>query len=350
MATPWPRRPSQPVTEMMLPRFYGSTPTVFGSPRAKTPADLAGADFAFLGVPWSAPAPDSRSGAAAANFFGTNLTPGLFRTNSLKYGGYLPELDVDVFERYRVVDYGDSDVVHDLQQTFDNATMRVTEIIEAGARPITMGGNSGPSSYAVIKAIAAKAGGPTAVLNMDAHHDNLRGEARDDSPEQPRWGGTWARRILDLPGVDPQRYFHFGLRGPRNDREVFDRFLEKGADRSHIYTFRDLMRARRSGFEEWSESVAQQLADGATKVWIAIDADVLDLSASPEWGDEPLGPRADEVCWLCYEVGRAVGLERFGGISFMAIPHEAMTTQWMCIYILLYALAGTVHAATGERA
>src|SRR5438067_2824585 len=131
MSSHWPRRPSEPVTQMMLPRFYGSTPTVSGSPRAKTREDLAGADLVFLGVPWSAPAPDSRSGAAAANFFGTNMTPGLFRTNSLKYGGYLPELDVDVFERYRLVDYGDSDVVHDLQRTFDNVTDRVTEIIQA---------------------------------------------------------------------------------------------------------------------------------------------------------------------------------------------------------------------------
>jgi arginase family enzyme len=323
---------------------------VFGAPRAKSAADLAGADLAFLGIPWSAPAPDSRTGAATANFFGTNLTPSVFRTNSLKYGGYLPELDVDAFARYRLVDYGDTDVVQDIHATFDNVTSRVTEIIDAGVRPITMGGNAGPSSYAVLKAVAARAGGPVAVLNLDAHHDNLRGEPEDDLPEQPRWGGTWARRILTLPGVDPTRYHHFCLRGPRNDREVFDRFTERGVARSNVYTFRDLMRARRSGYEEWTQGVASRLTDGATKVWIAVDGDVFDMSASPEFGDEPLGPTADEVCWLVYEVGRAAGWSRFGGISFMAIPNQAMTTQWICMYLLLYALAGTIHAETGARA
>jgi arginase family enzyme len=174
----------------------------------------------------------------------------------------------------------------------------------------------------------------------------MRGEATDDPPEQPRWGGTWARRILDLPGVDPSRFFHFGLRGPRNDREVFDRFTEKGVQRSHVYTFGDIWRARRGGFDPWAQSVAQQIAEGAAKVWIAIDVDVIDMSAGPDWGDEPLGPRAEEVCWLCYEVGRAAGWQKFGGISFMAVPNAAMSTHWMCVYIMLYTLAGTIHGAT----
>lgn len=350
MASRWPRRPGDPVTQVLIPRFYGSTTTVFGAPRARVPADLAGSDLAFLGIPWSAPAPDSRVGAAAANFVGTNLTPSLYRANSLKYGGYLPELDVDIFERYRLVDYGDTDVVQDIRTTFANVTARVGEILDAGVHPFTMGGNAGPSSYAVLRAIAERAGHGVAVLNLDAHHDNLRGEPEDDTPEQPRWGGTWARRILDLPGVDPKRYYHFCLRGPRNDREVFDRFAEKGVERSHIYTFRDLMKARRSGYEEWARDAAARLADGASKVWIAVDADVFDMSASPEFGDEPLGPSADEVCWLGYEVGRATGWERFAGISFMAIPNQAMTTMWICTYLLLYVLAGTIHAETGETA
>ncbi|MGH9808107.1 MAG: arginase family protein, partial [Terriglobia bacterium] len=258
-APKWPRRPADPIREMLAPRFYGSTPTVFGAPRARKPEDLKGADLAFLGIPWSAPPPDSRSAAASANFIGTELTPSTFRTNSVKYGGYLPELEVDVFERYRLVDYGDTDVVHDLNQTFDNVTARVAEIAAAAACPITMGGNSGPSSYAVLRAIADQATGPVAVLDLDAHHDNLRGEPEDDLPDQPRWGGTWARRILSLPGVDPAQFHLFGLRGPRNDREVFDRFTERGVAREHIHTFRDIMRARRSGFEQWAESIAADL-------------------------------------------------------------------------------------------
>lgn len=338
----WPRDPVDPISHMLLPRHYGSVPTLFGAPKAQAPEDLVGADLVFLGIPWSAPVPDSRMGGAAANYIGTTQTPQALRTNSIKYGGYLPELDIDIFEHYRLVDYGDSQVYHDIHATFDDVVRRVGQIVDAGAIPITMGGNSGPSSYSVLQAIAARAGGPTAVVNFDAHHDNFRGEWSDDSAEQPAWGGTWARRILDLPGVDPKRYFHIGLRGPRNDKGAFERFIEKGVDRAHIYTFRDIVRARRQGFEEWAIEVAGQVADGSAKVWIGMDPDVLDMADSPEFGDEPLGPHTDEVCWLAYEVGRAVGRDRLGGVSFMAVPNTAMTIHWICIYVLLYALAGTL--------
>jgi arginase family enzyme len=338
----WPRNPIDPVSRMLVPRHYGSIPTIFGAPKARHREDLVAADLAFLGVPWSAPIPDSRIGAAAANYAGTALTPHAMRANSLKYGGYLPELDVDVFEHYRLVDYGDSQVFEDIQQTFDDVVRRVTDIVDAGAIPITMGGNSGPSSYAVLEAIASRAGSPTAVANFDAHHDNLRGEWNEDPAEEPRWGATWARRILDLPGVDPARYFHIGLRGPRNDKDAVARFLEKGVDRAHIYTFREIMQARRGGFEEWASSIATEIARDATKLWIAVDPDVLDMAESPDFGDEPLGLRTEELCWLVYELGRATGRERFGGISFMAVPNEATSIHWICVYVLLYALAGTL--------
>ncbi|PZR70329.1 MAG: hypothetical protein DLM66_04000 [Candidatus Dormiibacter spiritus] len=345
MTDKWSRNPLDPVSQMLVPRHYGSVPTLFAAPKARKPSELAGADLAFLGIPWSAPVPDSRMGAAAVSYIGTTLTPQAFRSNSLKYGGYLPELDVDVFEHYRLIDYGDSQVFEDIRDTFEDVVSRVGHIIDQGAVPITIGGNSGPSSYAVLQAIAARAGGPTAVVNFDAHHDNFRGEWSEDTAEQPRWGGTWARRILDLPGVEPARYFHIGLRGPRNDKAAFDRFLEKGVDRAHILTYRDIAQARRRGFDEWAAAIAVQVSDGAAVVWIAIDPDVLDLSASPDFGDEPLGLHTEEICLLAYELGRAIGWRRLGGISFMAVPNTATSIHWICMYALLYALAGTVHAS-----
>jgi len=218
----------------------------------------------------------------------------------------------------------------------------IASIVDAGCYPITMGGNAGPSTYPVLKTIAAKAGGPTAVLNFDAHHDNQRGEWQEDDPKQPRWGSAWARRILRLPGVDPGRYHHFGLRGPRNDPDTFQRFVERGVKREHIYTYREIKQARRAGFDGWAESLARQIVDGSAKVWIAVDPDVLNLGSNPDFGDEPLGPTVEEVVELAYQVGRAAGRERFGGIGFMALPHDAQTLHSICVYILLYTLAGVI--------
>jgi len=344
MSDSWARKPSDPTMRMLVPRLYGGTPTLFGAPLAETDEDLRGADVAFLGVPWRAPTPDSRSGTAAANYEGTLLTPSQFRSNSLKYGGYLPELDVDVFEHLRLVDRGDAEVVRDMGQTLANVEAEVNSMLDAGCIPVSLGGNSGPSSYPVLKAIAARAGGPTAVLNLDAHHDNQRGEWEEDDPRQPRWGSTWARRILTLPGVDPSRYVHFGLRGPRNDRETITRFEERGVKRENIYTYRELKAARKTSFDEWAERIATNMMDGTAKVWIAIDPDVFDLGSNPDFADEPLGPHVEEVVELCYQVGKAAGRERFGGLSISALPYNAQTLHSICIYVLLYTLAGVVEA------
>lgn len=335
-----PRKPSDPVLELQLPRHYGSVPTLFGAPPAAEPGDLTGADIAFLGVPWQAPVPDSRIGAAGASYFGTNLTPQTFRTNSIKYSGFLPELGIDVFEHLRLVDYGDVEIASDHRRTFDNTVARVREILAAGAMPFTLGGNSGPATYGVLKGVAQEADGPVAVINFDAHHDNLEGEIEDDDPRLPRWGATWARRILDLDNVDPARYIHIGLRGPRNDSGVFERFLAKGVRRENIHTFWETYRARRTGYEEWVEAAIRPAAEGASKVWLAVDPDVLDMSVTQDFGDEPLGLYAEELCWGAYAAGRAAGRERFGGITVMAVPFDAMKLHWIMMYVFLYAIAG----------
>ncbi len=322
-------------------RLYGGTPTLYGVPLAEKPADLRGTDVVFLGIPWQAPSPESWLGGVMPNY-DTLLTPSTFRQNAYIHSGYLPELDLDVFEHLSIVDYGNVDVTSDMAQTLANVEAKVNDILAAGALPITVGGNAGPSTYPVLKAVAARAGGPTAVLNFDAHHDNERGEWQEDDPRQPRWGSTWSRRILGLPGVDPARYRHVGLRGPINDRDTFERFTERGVKREHIYTARELKAARRSGFERWADDLAARLVDGASKVWIGVDPDVLDIGSNPDFATDPFGLTADEIIELAYRVGLAAGREKFGGIGFMALPYGARAIHFICLYALLYALAGVV--------
>lgn len=340
MAGEWPRKDNQ-VTELLLPRHYGSVPTIFGAPHGSVD-DLAGADIAFLGIPWQAPVPDSRIGAAGANYFGTNLTPHTFRTNSVKYNGYLPERDVDVFAALKLVDTGDVSIDPDLKVTFATVASAVEKIVRAGAMPVTLGGNSGPSTYAVIQGVSAAADGPVAVFNFDAHGDNKPQRMEDDDPALPPWGATWALRTLDLPTVDPARYVHVGLRGPRNDSGVLTRFVDKGVSRNHLFTYEDVVRARRMGFEDWAAQTLAPVVDGAAKAWIVIDPDVLDMSVCPEFGDEPLGMYPEELCWSAYQIGKAAGRKRFGGVALTAIPFSAMTMHWILMYVLLYAFAGVL--------
>jgi hypothetical protein len=57
--------------------------------------------------------------------------------------------------------------------------------------------------------------------------------------------------------------------------------------------------------------------------------DVLDMSLSPEFGDEPLGMYPEELCWTAYQVGTVAGRRRLKGISFTAIPFSTMTLYWI---------------------
>src|SRR5436309_15261191 len=121
-----PRRATDPFVQLLVPHVFGAIPTLFGAPLAESAADLQGADVAFLGIPWSAPISHGRTGTAAGSYFGTSLTPGQFRINSLKYGGYLPELDLDVFAHLKLVDCGDAQIANDMAQTLPSVEAQIT--------------------------------------------------------------------------------------------------------------------------------------------------------------------------------------------------------------------------------
>ena len=142
---------------------------------------------------------------------------------------------------------------------FSAVEEEVGAMVDAGCIPLVMGGNAGPTTYPVLKAIAERADGTMAVLNLDAHGDNQPGGWEEDDPRAPRWAVTWALRILPLPSVDPARYYHFGLRGPRNDPGTVNRFVELGVEREHIYTYREIRGARQAGYDEWVEKLARKL-------------------------------------------------------------------------------------------
>jgi hypothetical protein len=70
--TPRPRRPSDPVMQMLVPRLYRSTPTLFGAPLAQTEGDLRNARVALLAIPWRAPTPDTQWDGLQQTMRGSN--------------------------------------------------------------------------------------------------------------------------------------------------------------------------------------------------------------------------------------------------------------------------------------
>ena len=330
-----------------VPAVHGGTPTAYGVPLAQTEEDLRQADAAFMGVLWGAPiTPEFVYTGYGANYGTTGASPGQFRFTSLRHrGGYLPELDLAVLDAVKLVDHGDVAAGDDMSDLLARVEAKVRAMRRSGCAAITYGGNAGPSSYAIVRAIAQESPGPVTVINFDAHSDNSPGDWETEDPRNSRWASTWVHQMLELPEIDATRYRHVGLRGPANDRGVFDRFRDQGVERDQIISYGELKRARRSGFDDWVQRWAEEATSEAHAVWVAIDIDVLDLGSNPHYADEPLGPNADEVIDMVAGIARACGRERFAGLSFMAIPPEAVSLHLVASYIVLHALAGLQPAA-----
>lgn len=338
------RQAIDPIYEWSIPRVYGSTPTVFGAPLAQTTEELERADVAFLGIPWSAPRSDNRFGTSVANFDGTNLTPDKFRINSLKYGPYLPEFDLDIFSSLSLVDAGNVVVSEaNTDKSLENVREFVKRIVSAGTIPFTLGGNSGPGSYSVVCGIADAIGESVRVLHLDAHSDCRPIDQNEDTATNPAWGGTWVWRLLQSDSARGTEYFHFGLRGPRNHADTFNWLSRAGVPRENVVTYKEIRHARKTNStSEWIESFARNVVGTEGKIWIGIDVDVLNLGSNPDWGDEPMGPSATEVAELLWQVGKAAGKERLAGISIMAMPFDAQSLHSICMYLVLYLFAGVI--------
>jgi agmatinase len=293
-------------------------PTFMNAEAASTPSDLAGADAAFLGIPY----------ASMWAGFDNDIAPRNVRTASVRYrGGYLPELDVDIFKHVKLVDYGDVLIhPHDIETSMDNVRKKVSEIVQAGCLPITLGGNAPCASYAVIDAIATHTKGRLGIVNLDGHGDN-RADA-GDAPNSVNW--VWV--MLDKMGkVTPPNHVQIGMRGPNNDK---DRRIWLESVGAHLYTYRDI---RKKGIETVAREAIAAASQGTEGIWLAVDMDVLDVTSTPDWIlPDPLGLKTEDLLSLVLEVGQ----HNLKGVSVMMVPANSTSVHWIAIWTILYSLAG----------
>jgi arginase family enzyme len=303
-----------------LPLLDATTPTFLGVPAARMPAELRGADAALVGIPYVIP-----------EFpYGAELVPRHLRVAAAKFrGGYLPELELDPLAELRVVDYGNVAVdPRDVGGSMERVRSTVAEVVAAGAVPITVGGNAPLAAYAPLQAVAAAAGGPVGVLNLDEHGDN-----RETYLGSAMHAFTWVARALELPNVGAERWAQLGMRGPGNLPEQVDWFRRKGV---HLYT---AGAHRQLGTERLVREALGHATAGAAGLWLGIDWDVLDTSAAPGWAyPDPLGFGAADILHLALAVGRAD--PPLAGYALMALPAWARPPLWLACWSILYVLAG----------
>ena len=322
------------LTGTEIPTIRDGVPSFLGVPVARTKKDLAGADIAIIGVPYDRPAP---AGRPAGQWDGYRDAPATTRRSSLRFRGYVPEYDLEVFDHLKVVDYGDAEIDDNhMQRSIDNVARKVQDAVEAGCRPVTIGGFSPCASYAVAKGIAVATKGKIGVISLDAHGDCLDAEpGKEHEPEKGREpnAATWEARLWDhFSNIDPTRHVEIGMRGPRNLRQMVQTYKSKGA---HWYPSAAV---RQQGIDAICETALPFAFDGTERTWIGLDMDVLDVGAVPDWGDEPLGLSGWEVTKLVHEAGRRGA----SGLSFVYVAPHSGAVAALVSYITVYYMAGLV--------
>ena len=118
-----------------LPTIYGDTPSFLGCPIARLKKDLNKYDVVIGGVPWEGT-------ITWGTYSGCELAPKTIRHAAARYGGFLPEYDINLFDHLNVGDYGDVIVDPcDPQTTMKRVRQRAKDIYEGHAIPFFIGGD-----------------------------------------------------------------------------------------------------------------------------------------------------------------------------------------------------------------
>lgn len=249
--------------------------------RRRYTKDLGGVDVAVTGIPFD---------QAVTHRPGTRFGPRAIReASSLQafdppYGwGYDPMAVLDV------VDYGD--------MAFDYANVRevparieahVGAILDAGAAPITLGGDHFVT-LPILRAVAARRG-PVALIQFDAHSDTWV----DDDPDRIDHG-TFLYKAIKAGIVDPAASVSIGIRTDNPD--------------TLGVTILDAPSVHRDGIEATLSRVRAVVGD--RPCYVTFDIDALDPAFAPGTGTPVWGGLAS---WQAAALLRGLaGIDLIGG-------------------------------------
>lgn len=317
-----PREATEPFSASLVPTVYGNTPSFMGSRPIRDLSELGGLDAVVAGLPWEG---TNTWGSCS----GCEQTPKACRSASLRYGsGYLPEYDIAVMDRVRMGDLGDLPVhPNDVVKTFGGFENTASEIFAAGVIPFFFGGDHSVT-YPILKALSSQRPRRVGIIHFDSHLDNA----------EEYGGDTLARccplrRIAELPGIDPARMVHFGIRGPRNARSQMNYARERGIP---IITMADV---RRHGLREMLARALQVASDGTDGYYVTVCSDIMDHAFNPGGAIDFGGLSSEEMLDILYTLGQG----RMLGLDLVEVyprtdVHE--TSVHLLVWLAIYALAG----------
>ena len=193
--------------------------TFMGLPRA---LPGSGCCAAILGIPFDCGLHPVR--------IGSRMGPAAIREQSSLVRPYQPPLwDTNLLEALAMVDCGDVDVVlGDIIETFERIERAMGIILDAGATPITFGGD-GSVTLPQLRAVH-KHHPDLVVLHFDAHTDTYPDqEGPVPGSNAPQFNpATTFTRAAEEGVIDPSHSLHIGARGSISAQGVFEHTRDKG--------------------------------------------------------------------------------------------------------------------------
>jgi agmatinase len=315
-----PEPPYGPADASRAPRYTG----IRTFARCPYVEDPTGADVGFVGIPFD---------TATSYRTGARFGPEAIRSGSSLLRPWHTALAVDVFAGRSVADLGDLDVTPgNAEKTAAQIADGLAPILEAGVTPIVLGGDHS-IVLGELRAHAAAAGGPLALVLLDAHADTW-----DQYYGERYFHGTPFRRAVEEGLLAPERSFLAGMRGP-------------------LYADSDLGDARAMGFEilstdelralsavEYGRRVRERVGDGPA--YFSFDIDVFDPAFAPATGTpEVAGLSAHEALGFI----RALAGIRFSGFDVVEVspPYDnaAQVTALLAANVAYEFLALTALAS-----
>jgi agmatinase len=304
------------VDRRMRDILYDDVPTFMELPHARVPADLEGADVAFLGMGYEGVKidsphtflPEQAAPAGPDSIYyrtGADEAPEAVRRYSIHYSihhayGLFVEYAPDfyIFRHLRAVDAGDVPLVpSDAAASFQRCEARVGEILAAGAVPLVCGGDHA-ITQPVARAVAGAMVGRLGLIHFDSHYDL--------GWDPPYYAGAQWAPLLGLPNVDARNFCQIGIRGLR--QVPFEVEVARILGHS-VFSISDV---DRDGIEAVVEAALERACEGTDGLYVSLDIDVIDPVYCPaQKYPEPAGLTSKQIIAALRRIGQAAEIKGF---------------------------------------
>lgn len=310
------------VPDREIPEVFSGVPSFLGLQPIKNDKDLEASDIVVLGVPWEGI-------CTYGGYSSSELTTKKVREASVRYGGYLPDYDFDIFDYMTGGDFGDVAVKNgDYDFTYGQIRKDYRKILDAGKFPVVFGGDHSIANP-LISEFADKYNGNIGVIHFDAHMDNMKtfGEY-DDARCTPFY------RLYENDNINPKNMVHFGIRGPRNNPEGMKNAKANGA------TVITGMEVKLNGVVESIKKAIEIASDGTDAVYVTVCSDILDVANNPGGPIDPCGLTTFELALALHECGKADKVESFDFVEIYPGQDPANVSGHVVTWMSIYFLAG----------